>query len=201
MTRSLSANTECAKPQLQTRACLRPLVPAHPARTVAGGRLDRRAPTLAAQPCQLPMEVPAVPGLLRSGSHRLQGRAFAPGRSLAGGRSWPAACMPCALWTPPATSDCPHPSITTAAAARAVSAAPCRRPARRCPTALPAGLRPRRAGSPRLRRSGSHAGRSRHLHRLGRRLALPPAAPGDRTEPFSDSLFRPMPQPQLSTIT
>ena len=52
-----------------------------------------------------------------------------------------------------------------------------------------------RAGSPRLRRSGSHAGRSRHLHRLGRRPALPPAAPGDRTEPFPDSLFRPLPQP------
>ena len=89
-------NTECAKPQLQTRACLCPLVPAHPARTVAGGRLDRRAPTLAAQPCQLPMEVPAVPGLLRSGSHRLQGRAFAPGRSLAvapGRRPQLASCM------------------------------------------------------------------------------------------------------------
>ena len=114
-----------------------------------------------------------------------------------GGRSWPAACRPYALWTPPATSDCPHPGITTAAAARAVSAAPCRRPARRCPTALPAGLRPRRAGSPRLRRSGSHAGRSRHLHRLGRRPALPPAAPGDRTEPFPDPLFRPLPQPGL----
>ena len=150
MTRSLSANTECAKSTASD-----PGLPP-PTRTGASGKdgrpvaaSDRRAPTLAVQPCQLPMEVPAVPGLLRSGSHRLQGRAFAPGRSLAGGRSWPAACMPCALWTPPATSDCPHPSITTAAdrprcIGRPVAAAQ----HRRCPTALPAGLRPRRAGSP-----------------------------------------------------
>ena len=81
--------------------------------------------------------VPAVPllGHVRTtpdSLHALGSRNPGTCQGADGGRSWPAACRPCALWTPPATSDCPHPGITTAAAARAVLAAPCRHPAA-CP--------------------------------------------------------------------